>query len=59
MAWWGVLFTLSMLARYQPDQWGAHINVDAGQYAVALERVLAAARTQPPDLILETLREVQ
>lgn len=28
MVWWAVLFALSMLARYQPAEWAAHINVD-------------------------------
>ncbi|MDN3360198.1 hypothetical protein [Actinomadura sp. DC4] len=37
MAWWGVLFTLSMLARYQPDRWGVYIDVDSSPHAVALE----------------------
>ena len=31
MAWWAVLFTLSMLARYQPAEWAAHVDVDARQ----------------------------
>ena len=29
--WWAVLFTLSMLARYQPAEWAAHVNVDAAR----------------------------
>jgi hypothetical protein len=29
MARWAVLFTLSMLARYQPAEWAAHVDVDA------------------------------
>ncbi len=33
MAWWAVLFTLSMLARYQPAEWAAHVDVDARQQA--------------------------
>jgi hypothetical protein len=28
MAWWAVLFALSMLARYQPAEWAAHTDVD-------------------------------
>jgi hypothetical protein len=59
MAWWGVMFTLSMLARYQPDRWGTYIDVDSSPQAVALEKVLALARTAVPMLVLETLQEVQ
>ena len=38
MAWWAVLYTLSMLARYQPAEWAGHINVDDSRHAVAIER---------------------
>lgn len=30
MAWWAVLYALSMLARYHPAQWANRINVDGG-----------------------------
>jgi hypothetical protein len=37
LAWWAVLFCLSMLARYQPGEWVSHIDVNTSPYAVALE----------------------
>ncbi|MBO2461171.1 YaaC family protein [Actinomadura violacea] len=59
MAWWAVLHALSMLARYQPDQWMAEINVDEdGSRAVAIEQLLWEARTTVPILIAETIEHV-
>jgi hypothetical protein len=39
MAWWAVLFTLSMLARYQPAEWATHVDVDTSSHAVPIERL--------------------
>jgi hypothetical protein len=58
MAWWTVLHSLSMLARYQPAEWSAHIYVDRSQYAVALEVLLSEALTVVPALIAETIEQV-
>lgn len=32
-----------MLARYQPTEWAAHINIDASRYAIAVEILLKRA----------------
>lgn len=58
MAWWAVLHSLSMLARYQPAEWSAHIDVDRSQHAVALEVLLNDALTIVPTLIAETIEQV-
>jgi kynureninase len=58
MAWWAVLHTLSMLARYQPAEWASYINVDTSQYAVAIERLLKAAIRVLPQLVAETIDRV-
>ena len=58
MAWWSVLFGLSMLARYQPDRWTKMINVDQSHQATAIEYVLDLALSAVPDLIDETLAAV-
>ncbi len=58
MAWWTVLFVLSMLARYEPARWGAHIAVDSSRHAVPLERILGQARAIVPRVVAETLQEV-
>lgn len=58
MAWWAVLFTLSMLARYQPGEWAAHVDVDASPHAVPVERLLARAIGIIPELVAEAIAQV-
>jgi hypothetical protein len=58
MAWWAVLHTLSMLARYQPAEWAEHINVDNSRHAVPLESILKRAIDIVPRLIAETIDQV-
>lgn len=58
MAWWAVLYALSMLARYEPARWSAHINVDGSRYAVPIERILELAITQVPVLIRDAVAQV-
>jgi hypothetical protein len=58
MAWWGVLYTLSMLARYQPAEWASCIDINRSPYANAVEYLLKESRTAVPDLVLATLHEV-
>lgn len=58
MSWWALLFTLSMLARYQPGDWTAAIDVNASQYAVPLEALLDVALVAVPKLIHSTLLQL-
>lgn len=58
MGWWAVLYTLSMLARYEPATWGTLINVDTSKYAVPIERLLERAINHLPVLIADTITEV-
>ncbi|MFF0898212.1 YaaC family protein [Streptomyces sp. NPDC003278] len=58
MAWWAVLYTLSMLARYDPAVWGKHINVDNSPHAVPIERLLERAINHLPVLIADTIADV-
>ncbi|MEU0839521.1 YaaC family protein [Streptomyces sp. NPDC005962] len=58
MAWWAVLYSLSMLARYEPAVWGMLISVDNSQYAVPIERLLERAINHLPALIADTIAEV-
>jgi hypothetical protein len=58
MAWWAVLYTLSMLARYQPAEWAGHINVDDSRHAVAVESLLKRAISMVPALIAEAIDQV-
>ncbi|WUV16183.1 hypothetical protein OG352_15325 [Streptomyces sp. NBC_01485] len=58
LAWWAVLFALSMLARYQPGQWTAQIDVNRSKDAVAIEYLLDSALAAVPELILAAIAEV-
>jgi hypothetical protein len=40
LAWWAILFALSMLARYQPETWTAYLDVDKSAHAVPLKHFL-------------------
>ncbi len=55
MAWWAVLYTLSMLTRYQPAQWTNLIDVNQCGQATAIEFVLDAALAAVPDLLDEAI----
>ncbi|SCF48739.1 YaaC-like Protein [Micromonospora matsumotoense] len=59
MTWWAVLYTLSMLARYQPAEWATYINVDRSSHAVPIEHLLAEALSAVPGLIASTIRAVR
>lgn len=56
--WWSVLFTLSMLARYEPDTWSAFIDVDRSAHASAIEHVLDVALDAVPELVLEAINGI-
>lgn len=58
MAWWAVLYTLSMLTRYQPAQWADHINIDEAAEAILIEKLLVLAMEQLPALIADTIDDV-
>jgi hypothetical protein len=57
MAWWAVLYTLSMLARYQPAEWAAHIDIDASPHAAAIESLLKNSLVIVPLLIAEAISQ--
>lgn len=58
LAWWAVLFTLSMLARYQPGQWTTQIDVNQSPDTVPVEKLLDAALAAVPELLLAAIEEV-
>ncbi|WP_166663274.1 YaaC family protein [Streptomyces sp. KS 21] len=58
MAWWAVLHTLSMLARYQPAAWAKLIAVDTSLHVVPIERFLQHAIDHLPALVEDTIMEV-
>jgi len=51
MAWWIVLYALSMVTRYHPAEWTRLIDIDRSQQATVIEFVLDAALEAVPDLI--------
>jgi hypothetical protein len=57
MAWWAVLYTLSMLARYQPQAWARYIAL-RNTTAVPIEQLLGAALKVVPALLLQTIQDV-
>ncbi|MFD8968171.1 YaaC family protein [Streptomyces sp. NPDC059568] len=58
LVWWSVVYTLSMLARYDPAAWAGLISVDGSHHAVPIEGVLKRAIDFLPGLILCTVEEV-
>lgn len=58
LAWWALLFALSMIARYEPSSWTRHLDVDAEATAVKLESMLSLALDTCPQLILHAIRAV-
>ena len=57
MSWWALLFTLSMLARYEPVAWLRDLDVRRSRHATGLEALLDAALTEVPMLVLRTLHD--
>ena len=53
---WASLWTMSMLARYEPVRWAKTLDVNKSQDAVALEELLEDALTMVPWLLAEALR---
>ncbi|MFK0264227.1 YaaC family protein [Streptomyces angustmyceticus] len=58
LTWWAVLYALSMLARYQPDQWTTQIDVNRSKDAVNIEYLLDSALSTVPELVLAAIDEV-
>ncbi|NUK49594.1 hypothetical protein HRW14_04655 [Streptomyces lunaelactis] len=55
MSWWLILYSFSMLARYQPRKWSEALDVDKSSSAAALEYALDIALEVIPHLVLEGL----
>jgi hypothetical protein len=57
IVWWAVLYTMSMLARYQPEAWARAIDVDGSEWAVPLEHLLDQALEALPEVIFQALEQ--
>lgn len=55
MSWWLLLYSFSMLARYQPRKWAEALDIDKSSNAAALEYALDVALDVIPHLVLEGL----
>nr|WP_255950161.1 YaaC family protein [Streptomyces sp. ODS25] len=55
IAWWAILYGLSMLARYEPSAWNKAININESRHAVILEILLDEAISACPSLIRQSL----
>ena len=55
MTWWLLLYSFSILARYQPRRWVKLLDFDETETAVCLQYALAQALTAVPHLVIEAL----
>lgn len=55
ISWWAILFTLSMLARYEPSAWSSCISVGRSADAVPIEVLLEDALDALPETIYDAI----
>lgn len=55
LTWWALLFGLSMLARYEPAAWVAHIDYDTSPFAAPVGRLMDIGLERVPELVLDAL----
>jgi hypothetical protein len=55
VAWWALLFGLSIVARYEPGTWVETLAIDSSDLAADLESLLEEALLAIPQLVLEAL----
>lgn len=55
MTWWLLLYTFSILARYQPRKWIDVLNFDTSKYAASVGYALDVAMVVIPQLVLAAL----
>lgn len=54
-AWWILLYSLSMVARYEPAEWAEVLDINRSDLAVAVESLLDIAMLIIPQLVLEAI----
>lgn len=57
LAWWLILYSLSMLARYQPNEWMLLIDVNSHPDAVPIESILTFCQNAVPELALRAIED--
>ncbi|MCT9093928.1 hypothetical protein N4G70_34485 [Streptomyces sp. ASQP_92] len=60
LAWWGVLYGLASVARYEPQSWVKAINIDKAndRTANAIEHLLEMATSAIPELVTRELHRL-
>lgn len=58
LAWWALLFALSMLARYEPESWTTYMDRNTSANAVPLEAALDRGLHTCPELISHAIQAV-
>jgi hypothetical protein len=55
MTWWALLYSFSILARYEPDEWVPALDLNSSKIAVHIADALDEALTAIPVLVIEAL----
>jgi hypothetical protein len=55
MTWWLLLYSFSILARYEPRRWMKLLDLGTPAVAVLLQYAMEEALTAVPQLVLEAL----
>jgi YaaC-like protein len=55
MTWWTLLYTFSMISRYQPVKWAEILDLDKSRSAAVVQYALQNAQHILPQLVLEAL----
>jgi YaaC-like Protein len=58
LAWWAILYVLSMVARYEPRAWQQMIAIDASTEASPIEHFLGAAVEKLPRIVFDAIDEL-
>jgi len=58
LAWWAVLYALSMVARYEPVAWTEMTSINTSTEASSIEHLLDTAVRRLPRLILDVIDEL-
>ncbi|MFG2441162.1 YaaC family protein [Streptomyces sp. NPDC048508] len=58
LAWWAILFGLSILARYEPASWAEIIDIDSSSAANAVEHLLDQLIVVVPHMALMAIKDV-
>lgn len=58
LAWWAVLYALSMVARYEPCAWTEMTAINTSLEASSIEHLLETAVTRLPRLVLDVIDDL-